>query len=179
MAEFTSAAQFATVLQQLQRDLQRQTADATLDMARRAERHLEAAARSDLGGDTQFSGWPGRDLADMRIKQARSRDGHWLFPTRKSGGPWKVAEQGRNQGNATGRGGTAIFSGPGLNRQTGETSFTSTGRVRMRRFARRRWNGYTAGKGTASRTLPRIERDAEQIAERMMRTAITRRLDTP
>lgn len=178
MAEFDSVARFVDTLRDLQAAVAERSHDATEEMAKRAERVLLTQARRDLGGDTTFSGWRGRDLADLRIRSARSRDGHWIFPTRKSGGPWKVAEQGRNQGNATGRGGSEVFFGPGVNRLTGETSRTKTGGVRRpRRFAAKRWSGYTAGKGTASRAVSEFEQDATEIAERMMRTAITDHLD--
>lgn len=178
MADFKSAGAFADTMRDLQAAIERQRLEATEEMVRKAERHLTSEARRDLGGDTAFSGWRGRDLADLRIKQSRQSDGHWIFPTRKSGGPWKVAEQGRNQGNATGRGGTAVFYGPGLNRRTGETSYTKTGKVRTTRFRNvKRWNGYTAGKGTASRAVAAFEADAERVATKLMRTVIARHFD--
>jgi hypothetical protein len=179
MPTWPDAASFARELQTLSRTLNRDLQAATREMAEKAEKVARAEAASDLGGDTQFSGWSGRDLGDLVIKRGRKEGvndtSHWLFPTRKSGGPWKVAETGRNQGNATGRGGSAIFSGPSIDRKTGATFRTKTGKVRMTRTRRSgRWNGYTAGKGTASRAAGRFEAEADRIGERRFRTALSK-----
>ena len=179
MPTWSDPAAFARELQTLSRTMNRDLQAATREMAERAERIAVAEASADLGGDSSFSGWTGRDLADLRIKQGRRQgvndNSHWLFPTRKSGGPWKVAELGRNQGNATGRGGVAIFSGPSIDRMTGATFRTKTGKVRMTRSRRSgRWNGYTSGKGTASRAAGKFEAEADKIGDRRFRRALSK-----
>lgn len=178
MPTWPDPAAFARELDTLARKMNRALENATEEMAEKARDVSEQEAARDLGGDTKFSGWEGRDLADMRVKRGYKSGGHWLFPTRKSGGPWKVAQQGRNKGNATGRGGTAVFFGPGANRKTGLTSFTKAGNVRkVRAFQSKRWNGYTAGKGTADRAAGRFEREVKPIAEKRFRTALTKHFD--
>ena len=168
MPTFSSFGAFARELDQLEHELRREEGlRITRKQAEAARKIATAAARRDLGGNSRFSGWAGRDLADLRVKQLRgNKVGHILAPTRKSGGPWKVAEQGRNKGTATGRGGKAIFFGPGINRETGETARTKSGAVRkVRRFKAKRWNGYTAGKGTASDAISAMERVLPKVAE--------------
>lgn len=180
MPTWPNAAAFAADLERVQREINREDSlEATLAMAKFAEETLTSEASRDLGGDTRFSGWRGRDLADLRIKQARRRgNGHWIFPTRKSGGPWKVAEQGRNQGDVRGRGGSEIFIGPSINRETGETFRTKKGNVRRTSYRRTaKWSGYTRGKKTASRAIPKIEREAERIAEKAIRDGLSKRFD--
>jgi hypothetical protein len=81
-----------------------------------------------------------------------------------------VAEQGRNQGNAGG------FSGPGINRSTGITSRTKSGAVRrVRARQSRRWNGATAGKGTASRAVAEMDRQLPRIADKAVLKVIRKR----
>ena len=86
---------------------------------------------------------------------------------KSAAGPWTVAEFGRNQGNASG------FSGPGLNRKTGLTSFTKAGNVRKTRaFGAKRWNGVTQGKGTASTAVNAIESKVPKIVDQGVSRAI-------
>lgn len=178
MPTWDSAAAFGRELERLQRSIEKQQRKATRAMAEEGEKIAGSAARSDLGGDDQFSGWNGRYLEDLRVKPSRQGSGHFLLPTRKSGGPWKVAEQGRNKGTATGRGGVKIFFGPGLNRKTGVTSRTKSGAIRKTRaFGQKRWNGYTSGKSTATRAVAQFESASERIAEKSMRTAIVKHFD--
>lgn len=178
MPTFTLAS-YAAEVDKLNRDLEKKAvAEITLKQAQTAKGIALSEARSDLGGDSRFSGWRGRDLADMKIKKLRGRsEGHILVPTRKSAGPWKVAEQGRNMGGAAGRGGVGIYHGPGLNRKSGETSYTKTGRVRRTTFKKKRWNGYTAGKNTASDARRKMESDLPKIAEKMAVKVTQRHFD--
>lgn len=186
MPSWDSIPAFIADVDRTLRDLQQKEAKRiTRQMAERAESIAVRTASGDLGGDPQFSGWIGgdRSLDNLQIKPLRSSVGHILAPTRKSGGPWKVAEIGRNRsvsqfGGATGRGGGALFQGPGVNRQTGATSYTKTGKVRVRRGPRRRWNGYTSGKSTASQAVAAMERELPKIADVEVRRVISKRFDT-
>ncbi len=156
----------------LGREMDRELAQATRRMAKRAEKIADQAARKDLGGDTRFSGWtPGPDLSHLRIRQVRP-NGHIIYPSRQAAGGWTVAQFGRNRGNAAG------FQGPGVNRRTGITSRTQAGNVRkVRTVQGKRWNGYTAGKGTADRALKQFDAEAEKIADVEFRRTLSRRFD--
>jgi hypothetical protein len=128
-----------------------------------AQKTAERAASADLGGDPKFSGWaPTLDTKIAHVGEGKVV----VHPTRSSAGPWTVAEQGRNQGNAGG------FAGPGVNRRTGLTSRTKSGKLRKVRQAGRRWNGRTAGKGTASKATAAMERETPRIIEDGVRRAI-------
>lgn len=181
MPTWTSAAAFLSDVEKAKREIERDEALAiTKEMAERHAAISVEESQRDLGGDSRFSGWVGRDLADLQIKQKRGggSPGHWVFPTRKSGGPWKVVEKGRNQGDVRGRGGVEIFIGPSIDRKSGETFRTKKGNVRLTSYRRSgRWNGYTSGKGTASRAIARIEREAPDIAERGLVKGLRKRFD--
>jgi hypothetical protein len=106
-------------------------------------RDARAAVPPDLGGDHRFSGW--NVALGVKASPHRGAPGVTVHPDQRGAGPWRVAEQGRNQGNASG------FAGPGINRRTGETARTKSGGIRRQRARRgRRWNGRTQGKGTWS-----------------------------
>jgi len=128
----------------------------------------EREASADLGGDPKFSGW--KPLLDTKTKQLGN--GTLLVqPTRSSAGPWTVAKFGRNKGN----GGGGAFFGPGANRSTGATARTKKGNVRaVRAFKAKRWNGYTTGKGTASRVNVAIEKVAPDIVEKHLAKGLNR-----
>jgi hypothetical protein len=98
------------------------------------------AASADLGGDPAFSGWrPATNWLATRFDHLDP--GVISFhPTKRSAGPWTVAEFGRNRGEGP------RMVGPRL---------TKTGKVSKAR--QRRYNGQTAGKGTASDALAKIE----------------------
>lgn len=168
-------------------DLRRSLADAekrriTRVLAEHYERILIAEARRDAGHDAAFSGWktPSREvraLDNLQLKELRS-GAHGVWPTRRSGGPWKVITQGRNQGGATGRGGAALFLGPSIDQATGETFRTASGNVRITRRRRRsKWSGYTAGKGTGRRAVSRMNRDAPTIANTEAVTVLRRHFE--
>ena len=169
MATFNSVQAFEAELRALERTVERDQRAATRLMAETAAKIARGEAARDLGGDTRFSGWtPGPDLGDLKIRRV-GKTGAVVSPSRRSAGGWTVAQFGRNKGNAKG------FQGPGVNRKTGARSFTKTGKVR--RFRSRRWNGYTAGKGTADRTVDAAEKAADKIADRAMRTAVRKHFD--
>ena len=135
-------------------------------IADKAVKLATQAASADLGGDPKFSGWE-PELVTV-IKWTRS-SAAIVQPTRQSAGPWTVAEQGRNKGNASG------FAGPGVNRKTGLTSRTKSGGVRKQRSrGASRWNGRTAGKGTASDALVMIEKKVPKIVETAIGRAIAK-----
>lgn len=128
-----------------------------------AQKAAERAASADLGGDPKFSGWkPTLDTQVVHLGEGRIQ----IRPTRSSAGPWTVAERGRNQGDAGG------FAGPGVNRRTGATSRTKSGRLRKVRQGSKRWNGRTAGKGTATEATAQMERETPPIFERAVADAI-------
>lgn len=173
MPTWTSFADFGRELAALERDLtgpeQRKI---TRLMGLEAQRIANQAAAGDLGGDRAFSGWlRGNPLPlDTRLRPAGAAT--LLTPTRSSAGPWTVAEQGRNQGNAAG------FAGPGINRRTGVTSRTQAGNVRRVRARRsRRWNGTTRGKNTASDALKVMERRLPPIADKAVLVVTRKRFD--
>ena len=128
-----------------------------------AKEIAEAEASRDLGGDPKFSGW----APELETRYVHVDDGVISFrPTKRSAGPWTVANDGRNQGTASG------FFGPGANRLTGQTARTKTGNVRkVRAFKARRWNGTTRGKGTADRAQARIDKQVDRMNRDFVRNA--------
>ena len=169
MPTFKSFAAYGNELNGLIRDVERESRKSiAMAMAEAAQPIARQEAVRDVGGDVKFSGWAPK--LDTQVKSVRS--GAIIMPTRSSAGPWTVAQQGRNQGNASG------FSGPGINRRTGRTSRNKSGAVRkVRRFRARRWNGRTIGKGTADRATRRMNAELEPIAGKQTRRIIQRRFD--
>lgn len=140
-------------------------------MGREAQQIADRQAQRDLGGDRAFSGWNRGAPIPLatHLKTTRS-DGTVLLP--KFPGGWTVAEQGRNQGNASG------FAGPGVNRRTGRTARTKSGALRkVRAVQGRRWNGTTAGKGTATEATADMARKLPLIADREVLKVTRRRFD--
>jgi len=167
---FRSIADFGDELARLGADLTtREKYEITDGMGRRAQKLAEQAASADLGGDPKFSGW----TPVLETRTRRLADGAtMLTPTARSAGPWTVAEQGRNQGNAGG------FFGPGINATTGLTARTKSGKVRkVRARALRRWNGTTRGKDTASDAVALMEREMPKLAEQGVKRVIRKRFD--
>ena len=170
MPTFRSLADFGDELAKLGADLTtREKYEITDSMGRRAQKLAEQAASADLGGDPKFSGW----TPVLETRTRRLADGAtMLTPTARSAGPWTVAEQGRNQGNAGG------FAGPGINTTTGLTARTKSGKVRkVRARALRRWNGTTRGKDTASDAVALMEREMPKLAEQGVKRVIRKRFD--
>ncbi len=170
MPTWPNAAAFAADLERAQREIERDEAKKiNAESAREAQVIAYREAAKDLGGDPKFSGW--RPWLKLDIKQ--KRDGSLLRPTRTSAGPWTVANVGRNKGNASG------FAGPGINRRTGLTSRTKSGNVRkVRTFnSRTRWNGYTAGFGTANRAVRVMDEKIPDGVEKRFGKVLRRRFD--
>ena len=124
-----------------------------------AKAEAKKAAEADLGGDDRFSGW--KPTLDSRY-DILGRGRVLLKPTRRSAGPWSVANDGRNAGNA----GIGPMQGPTL---------TKTGRVSRAR--RKRWNGQTQGKGTADDARAAIEKKAPGVVDVQVGRAIRKAFD--
>lgn len=164
-------------------DLQRMATDLTVDekqaitreMGRTAEKAAARQAARDLGSDRAFSGWRrGKPIpADTKLhSNSRGRGTTTLAPTKRSAGIWTTADRGRNRGE------TGLFQGPGINRQTGITSLTKSGRVRkVRAVKARRWNGYTEPMHTAERAVREMERTVPKVADKAVRKVIAKRFD--
>lgn len=121
---------------------------------KKAEDIAEREAAKDVGGDLKFRGW----APVLDTKWRLIDEGVLITPTRSSAGPWTVAEQGRNQGNASG------FAGPGSTRTGGAIGRTKAGGVRSTRArAGKRWNGRTRGRRTATRTVAAFERELPKV----------------
>jgi len=112
-----------------------------------AKGEADKFAKRDLGSDGQFSGWP----ASLATRYEILGPGRLSFKpsSARAAGRWTVAELGRN-----------ASQGPRLR----SSSLTPTGRKRSAK-SMRRWNGVTAGKGTASDALAVIEPKAVKIAD--------------
>lgn len=121
-----------------------------------AQRIADRHAARDLGGDRAFSGWNrGRPIPlDTRLRSARDNA---TLMTPKFAGGWTVAEFGRNS-----------QAGP---RAT--VRLTKTGRVSRAR--RKRYNGRTVGKHTASEALSEMEQKLPRIADRAVLTVTRKR----
>jgi hypothetical protein len=126
-----------------------------------AQRIAAKAAAHDLGGDKAFSGWVRGNPIPLDTRLRNLQGGNTLLaPTRRSAGPWTVAEQGRN--SAAG----PRLTGPRL---------TRTGRVSKAR--RKRYNGRTRGKDTASEAVKEMGVKLPKIADAGVRRVIRRRFD--
>jgi hypothetical protein len=159
-------ASFGRKVEVFQKEL---TADAQSHaIGKMAKDAAREAASADLGGDPAFSGWRRGAPFELVTRYDIIGPGRVSFhPTPKSAGPWTVAESGRNQGNAGG------FSGPGVNRVTGETSRTKSGNVRkVRARGARRYNGRTQGKQTASDALALIDKRLPKLVDSQIGRAI-------
>ena len=110
-----------------------------------AKEEATKAASADLGGDPKFSGW----AATLDTRYDIVGPGRVSFhPSRRSAGPWTVAELGRN-----------TASGPAIG-------------GKGKRGTRRRWNGRTQGKGTATAAVGAIEPKVPKIVETQIARAI-------
>jgi len=134
--------------------LQRELSDDALmhDFGKMAKDEARKAASADLGGDPKFSGWaPTLDTRYDIVGPGRLS----FHPSKRSAGPWTVAEIGRNQ-----------MAGPSLR----SSSLTPTGR--KRRAKARRWNGQTQGKNTATEALAVIEPKVPKLVQSHVGRAI-------
>ena len=118
-------------------------------VARKAVKEVDAAVKSTLGDDS-MSGWkrgnplPVRGMVEMTPVVA-------IVPARRSRGPMRVLESGRNMGNAGG------MAGPGVSAD-GTTRRNKNGSVRKTRTRKaKRWNGTTSGKGTWTDAQQRVQ----------------------
>ena len=128
----------------------------TTEMGVEAKKIAATHVDTDLGG-TGFSGW----AAPLDTRFDYVGDGKVSFhPTRRSAGPWTVAEYGRNQ-----------TAGP---RMVGPR-LTKTGKVSKAKG--RRWNGRTAPHHTASETTAEIDRQTPRIVEKAVAKAVRRYWD--
>ena len=125
------------------------------DIGQMAKKEATAAASNDLGGDPKFSGWAPKLLTRYDIVGPGVVSFH---PTRRSAGPWTVAEIGRNQSG---------MQGPNIR----SSSLTKTGRKRR---SRSKWNGRTQGKGTASDALAVIDKKVPKIVDSAIGRAIAK-----
>jgi hypothetical protein len=157
---------FGTIAVKIDRFNKELTDDAVSHaLGKMAKGEATAAASADLGGDPKFSGWaPSLDTRYDIIGPGRIS----FHPSKRSAGPWTVAQQGRNQGSASG------FQGPGINASTGVTSFTNAGNVRKVRARKaKKWNGRTQGKGTASSALSAIDKKVGGVVDQQVKKAIS------
>ena len=145
MATFASLKAYGEALDKMAKDLEQETKTrVALEMAHKAQSIAQGEANSDIGGS--FSGWRRGAPIELVTQVKKIRDGYAVIPTRVSAGPWTVADQGRNQGNAGG------FSGPGISKK-GTTSRRS--RVVFVRCGRSRRNGGTVRRSGFIRLIGR------------------------
>lgn len=170
MPTFDSLAAFERELAKFGKELEKvERQRITEEQAKAMQAIATRVASADLGGDPKFSGWA--PTLDTQLKTLRG-GATLLTPTRSSAGPWTVAEIGRNQGNAGG------FAGPGLNTRTGNTARNKDGSLRkVRQRKAKRWNGYTRGKETATKTRQEAERVVEEIAVKGLRRTTRKYFD--
>lgn len=173
MPNFKSFAEYGAELARMAKDLTVDEKDTiTQAMGREGRKIAKSEAARDLGGDTAFSGWRRKGPIPLATQLFEKQGVTILAPTKRSAGPWTVANDGRNQGGAAG------FAGPGVNVDTGVTARTKSGRVRKVRARKaRRWNGYTSGKSTADRAQRAMEKQLPKVADREVRKVIQKRFD--
>jgi len=151
MPQWDSLAAYGRELAGLESDLtgpERQRI--TRQMGAAAKQIADKAAAADLGGDRAFSGWTRANPIPLDTAVRSGRQGSTILaPSKRAAGPWTVAEQGRN----------AAFGprllGPRL---------TKSGRISKAR--RRRYNGRTSGKNTASEAVKVMHQQLPKIADR-------------
>lgn len=172
MPSFKSFAEFGQAIERMQKDIERDTKLYARAMAERAQTIAHDEATADLGGDAAFSGWRRGAPIGLATQLKTIQTGVAMIPTRSSAGPWTTANQGRNQGNASG------FAGPGINHRTGVTARTKSGGLRkVRAVKAKRWNGTTDPKHTADRAVSRMERELTPLAEKAVRVTMVRHFD--
>lgn len=124
------------------------------DVGKQAQADIDKAARADLGGDLEFSGWPGNPIATERKHPGLGKVE--VAPTPRARGVTRVAEQGRNPDGLaalrTGRGGR-------LQRRAGSRLRKRDG-VRVDKWKGTRWNGRTAPKHTWTDAVKVIEAES-------------------
>ncbi len=159
MPTWTSIPAYQAEYDKLELDIQRRQREMGTAIAKAVLPEGYRAAAADLGGDPKVSGW--RPWLELQV---RSGDyGASITPTKYSAGPWTVAEYGRNS-----------LAGP-MPRRTrgGGVRVLRSGRTSMR-SRRGRWNGVTAGKGTATDATARFEAKSGPVAEKQFRLVLNR-----
>ena len=162
MATFPSLEAFRREVEQMERDLERRYPVVGAKVGKLAQGEGYRAAAGDLGGDPKFSGW--RPWLELQVRPKKY--GAAVIPTRYSAGPWTVAQHGRN-----------TMQGFGNVRRTrdGDVRTLKSGRVSVRKA--KRWNGVTAGKGTADKAQARFDTLAEKVGEMELRVVTRRHFD--
>lgn len=128
------------------------------EMGKMAKDEARDAASADLGGDPRFSGWAPELVTFYDVLSNRDGAAISFRPSKRSAGPWTVAQSGRNQAE-----------GPRFTSDLGPR-LTQTGRISRRRV--KRWNGRTKGKGTADDAHKRIEARLPRVVDRNVGRAI-------
>ena len=154
-------AQFETRINRFMQELEDQKLKAIASKAGdEAKKLATKAAKADLGPDAAFSGWR-PETNSLQTRYDHITPGAISFhPTRRSAGPWTVAEFGRNQA-----------AGP---RMVGPR-LTKTGKVSKAK--QKRWNGRTDPKDTASDALGMIDKAIPKLVDAEVTKAIRKFFD--
>jgi hypothetical protein len=119
-------------------------------LGKMAKAEAAKAASADLGGDPKFSGWaPALDTRYDIVGPGRIS----FHPSKRSAGPWTVAQEGRNSA-----------AGPSIG-------------GKGRGGKRKRYNGRTRGKGTSDDALRAIAREAPKVADKEVAKAVRKFFD--
>ena len=139
-------------------------------VAMQTKKDVDEAVRHDLG-DQSMSGWRRGNPIDIGGRfDLKSDHEIEMLPSKKAGGPMRVLEQGRNQGNAGG------LAGPGISKD-GTTKRTKAGKVaKVRARKGHRWNGRTQGKGTWSDAVKLMEQRVPGRVDDEVRKALAKHL---
>lgn len=156
----------------VERDLEGRASRSAMARVGRALRPEIDRAVSGTLGDLSMSGWRRSGPIDIVGSHRVLDDATVLIePVKRAKGPMAVLERGRNMG-----GGSHGFSGPGISAD-GTTRRNANGAIRKVRARKgRRWNGYTAGKGTMSDASQAIKDKAPALIADEVHKALARRL---
>lgn len=132
-----------------------------------------AGGKASLGGDWKFSGW--RKIEEplgIAYSLHRGAPGVTIHRNRETAGPWRVAEEGRNRGNAGGIAGPGVIQS-GAN--AGTTARNKNGGIRKVRARKgRRWNGTTSGHGSWTAYEQVVVPKITPLVDREVRAALSR-----
>lgn len=152
----------------------RRTAKAAGMVAKPEVRSISGPAT--LGGDFAFSHW--RDKAgelmplEVAFSLHKADGGVTIHRARMSAGPWRVANDGRNQGDS------GMLAGPGIIRtgaNAGTTRRRKNGSVaKVREFKTRKWSGTTSGKGSWDQYEKLVIPKVRAVIEKETRAALAR-----
>lgn len=136
--------QFEAKLAGLERDVNDRKTMNRLGVGAKADA-LEAA-KNDWGGDAQIGTWHHGALATTyEIEDAT--DAVEIMATKRTRGPWLVADQGRHKGEGAGP-----WQGPIAVR------LTKSGKASKRQQKRKKWNGQTEGRDTWADAVALMEK---------------------